>query len=344
MFKNFTLVVCTLLFSITFVFSQSKLQFTKSNPKTLAKSTVESIEFRSDTVIIDPPAFSDPCAESVFIFFLNEEAGFLNGTNDFGDQAKAQRFDFDDASSYSVIGAFIAFGNITVAGDGTIKVGVWDADENGAPQTLLYETTPVNVSQLSPNDGESIEQDLFVFPPSDPVMTNQFFISVDLSNLYETGDMLSLWSTDENCGDASSTWELLIFEDGATTWNPYDGTGVFPDFNLPIDLLVSPIIVFDNTTSIESQFVTKNGLTLLPASPNPAKNQAFINFELDQPEQVQIALYNMEGQLIRQEELGSISSGPQSKVLNVEDLQAGSYIYSIVTNRARLMSRLVIVD
>ena len=342
MIKIFTTTVLSTFLLFTLGYSQSKTQFSKSNSKAI--SNAESIEFRADTIILNPPSFEENCAQTVFTFTLNDNGGFLNGTNNFNDQAKAQRFDFDDASSYSVLGALVAFGELSVVGDGTIKVGVWDADSDGVPRDLIAESNPVSISLLSPNLEGDLVSDVFAFEEPGLIQSNQFFISVDFSNLYETNDMLSIWSTDENCGEASSTWELLLLEDQTTIWNPYDGSGITPNFMLAQDLIISAVVAFDNTTSTDNPFVKKNGLTLLPATPNPAKEQVSINFELDQPQYVQLELYSFDGRLIRKEDLGNLAAGTQSQSINIEDLTTGSYIYGLITEDTRLMSRIVVAE
>lgn len=60
--------------------------------------------------------------------------------------------------------------------------------------------------------------------------------------------------------------------------------------------------------------------------PNPTTNSFNIEFELDKQSKVSIELYTIDGKKIRQIENKTIDNKKYSKIVNIEDLSAGSYL------------------
>ena len=315
---------------------RSHLQFNGS-------STNSELEFRLDSTIIDPPSYDEECSSAVteFVFNAEDAWGFANGTNGFFDVAKAQRFDFDQTSNYSVIGAIVFFGTISVVNDGAVTAGVWNANEDGSPNELVGISDSIKVSDLISNTSGEVLPSIFVFSEPAEVNTSQHFIDVEFFNLYFSEDTLGILSTDIGCGTGADTWELLITDTlGTTEWFSYDGSG--PSGELDIDLLISSIVEFDLSTSVEDAYVQKNGLTLYPVTPNPASEQVTFNFELDQTEEVILEVYQADGRIVQKKNLGQRSIGKHTAPLEINNLSSGSYFYGIVTDQSRLMSRFIV--
>ena len=339
MLKTITLCSLTLLLLFNIGWSQErKIDFNDFKKAEFQKKVDDVIEFRADTTDVLFPTAGADCSQTVGIAGIQERWGFVSGTNEFLDLAKAQRLRFDSVSSYSVVGAFVWFGNISIVDDGAITLSVWDVASDGGPNSPLGFSDSLKVSELFPNDGNDLLPTLFEF--SQPVQVNgpEHFIGVDLTSAYLASDTLAIFHTDQGCGDGTDTWELVVID----TMLNLQWFNFKDSWDFDTDLLIGSIIEFDLSTNVEDAFVKKNGLVLHPATPNPAIDQVAFNFELDKPQEVVIEIYQPDGKLLRQDDLGKRGQGVYTERLQVDDLPSGTYIYGIVTENSRLMSRFVV--
>lgn len=285
-----------------------------------------------DTVL--PPAFVNDCAFSPVSFTITDAWGFVGGMNEFQDLQKAQRVTYTQNTGYRVVEAWGFFSDAEVVGDGTLDINIFSVDEQtGAPGSLLGSSEPLNVSDIIIDDQQVLPT---IFPFSTPVSVQdtQFFVSLDMSELYDTQDTVGLFLTPEGCGDGSDAWEL--FSDGAT-WAPFEES-----WELESNLYLFAVVEFDEATSVDDPFVQNNELTLFPAFPNPASAEVTLRYQLDEASDVAIELYTADGRLIRQMDQGRMVKGEHQQRINVSDLPAGAYVYSIVTTQSRLLSRFVV--
>lgn len=113
---------------------------------------------------------------------------------------------------------------------------------------------------------------------------------------------------------------------------PYD-----PAANL--DLVMYPVI--DGPTGVED-LPAGNGLTLLGANPNPATSNTVIGYELDAPSSVSVEVFDLSGRIILQTKENA-GAGKGFANVDVRDLSAGNYYYTIQTDRSRVTSRFSVV-
>jgi hypothetical protein len=57
---------------------------------------------------------------------------------------------------------------------------------------------------------------------------------------------------------------------------------------------------------------------------------------------VRIEVYSAAGRLLQQHDLGRQMTGEHTEEIDVSELPAGAYVYGIVTEQSRLMSRFVV--
>lgn len=68
--------------------------------------------------------------------------------------------------------------------------------------------------------------------------------------------------------------------------------------------------------------------------PNPAQNEAFVQYELPQASDVKVDLFNINGQFIRSLDSAHHESGSYQTRFNTEGVAKGAYFIRIVSNRA----------
>lgn len=286
---------------------------------------------------LEAPVFQEACSDTLTSFFLGgDNWGPISGTNSFGDLEKAQELTFQTDVSIFVREVWGWFSVVSTVDDGEVRAKVYDRNPDAdGPGALVATSSALKTSELNFGQGQ-IQPTAFVFEEPVPVLDFSFFASIDISDLYATSDTIALWHTQENCGDGATSWDL--FSDG-TTWAPVDDPN---SWDLEANYLISAIIEFSTDVDQNAAFVTQKGLQLFPAFPNPAAETVNLKYRLDQTETVQIEVYSAQGQLLQKRDLGRRTPGEYTDAIDVSDLPAGAYVYGIVTDRARLMSRFVV--
>ena len=89
---------------------------------------------------------------------------------------------------------------------------------------------------------------------------------------------------------------------------------------------------------VEAQF----GLALLESMPNPATTNAVIQFELMQSKEVSLELRSLQGKLIVFEDFGALQPGLHRHDVDVTELAAGQYTYSLVVDGVKVTRKLTI--
>lgn len=284
---------------------------------------------------LEAPIFQDTCSNALTGFF-SDGWGFVSGTNNYGDRAKAQLLPLQTDNDVVVREIWGWFSEVQTVGDGPVTANVYALNQNGdGPGDLLASSTSLKTSELNYVEGQAFPT-AFVF--DQPVSVNDigFYAGIDISELYATADTVALWQTDDGCGDGSTSWEL--FDDGVTWSN------ISTSWGLNANWLISAVVEFNTTTDVDDQlaFVAQNGLQLYPAFPNPSAETVNLKYELDSPERVRIEVYSAAGRLLQQHDLGRQMTGEHTERIDVSELPAGAYVYGIVTGQSRLMSRFVV--
>ena len=89
---------------------------------------------------------------------------------------------------------------------------------------------------------------------------------------------------------------------------------------------------------VEAQF----GLALLESMPNPATTNAMIQFELIQSKEVSLELRSLQGKLIVLEDFGALQPGLHRHDVDVTELAAGQYTYSLVVDGVKVTRKLTV--
>jgi hypothetical protein len=87
-----------------------------------------------------------------------------------------------------------------------------------------------------------------------------------------------------------------------------------------------------------------NGITLSQNMPNPARDYTILVFNLENVNaNVSLEIHDMSGRLVQSENFGKRSAGNYTEVINTEALNAGIYLYSLVSGNDRVTKRMSIV-
>ena len=289
--------------------------------------------------IVEYPSSSNNCSVNVGVSPLASinAWGFLEGTNEFGDLEKAQQLTFTGSAEYEVIGVLAFFAMPSIVGDGMIKAIIYDEDTtSGEPGDSLGESVSLSVSMLAVPDS-FVNATVFQFlqTSSAKPMAENFFVSIDISQLYASADTLTLFSTAFGCGQGSDTWDRI--SDG--TWFAVSDT--INSWGLDLDYLINAVVEFDDPTSTDA-YIANGGLRLHPAYPNPAQDEVFINYSLEQATAVSIEVYDLAGKRVESRALNKQDVGKHQTSIQTSRLLPGQYYYRVFTDHGQLSSRFIV--
>lgn len=325
---------------LTFCFAVGFLTFSYAQNR-VAQHPEKTYQYKKNNArendIVSYPSVGEDCSRTVIPYGINQAWGYLSGTNQFMDLVKAQRLEFTGSTEFYVIGAAAYFDSVSVVGDSSVTAKVYGVMPDGSPGALLGTSVPVSASAIVPPSDTSVEFTLFGFP-NQPLLTEaQFFVGIDFTHLYTGMDTAGLFSTMENCGDGSNTYEL--WSDGVTWYSYTDTDG----WNLNVDLLIEAVVLFgDSVSTSADDFIKYRGLEIYPATPNPANEYTVLNFGLDQDEEVKISIFDSQGKRLRDLNAGRKNAGRNQEEILTYDLSPGTYFYRIGTVNGSLISTFVI--
>lgn len=97
----------------------------------------------------------------------------------------------------------------------------------------------------------------------------------------------------------------------------------------------------NNVTSTEA---IAAGLAAIQLSPNPARDQVMIDFQLSQKNQVQLSLHSLEGRMIRQFPAQQLSQGLHQMQIPLGDINSGMYFVKMRTETGVVSRKLMVVN
>lgn len=102
------------------------------------------------------------------------------------------------------------------------------------------------------------------------------------------------------------------------------------------------VAMFDAEYNITA-IVEKDKLNLNHyVAPNPASDEAFVNFSLEKPMEVSIVIYNTIGQIVAEKRMGTCQAGDYKEKFEVNALENGVYIYQISNGSKSFSNRFVV--
>jgi hypothetical protein len=214
----------------------------------------------------------------------------------------------------------------------TTTASIYSASSKLAPATSLGTSTPLPMSAYS---GTSYTSYTFATPVAVGANTS-FFAGISVPAFGGTDkDTLALLDTQAGCNSNDS---LSYVQFNSSTWIPV--TRVFGS-SANLDLMIFPVV--DITTGINN-FVSKGGLTLYAASPNPANNMVNFNFSLADNSKVEVEIFDITGKSVKHFQGSDLyAAGKNTIGMDVSSLQSGSYMYSINAGGTMMFSKFVVV-
>lgn len=328
----------TILLLVTSLGLYAQQRTIHSVPERTVKFSIPTFDVQSrvtmDTIFY--PVADETCGNFVTVYTVDpsDGGGYVSGTNGYGDLEKAQRLVYEANGPYKILEIWGFFAEAAAVNNGALRMKVYSVDPlTGGPDSLLSQSNDLKTRDLK-TDPQGVPATVFSLSNPVTIRNDTFFVSCDFSDLYAARDTAALFMTNDSCGFGTDAWEL--FEDG-TTWASIDDS-----YGLDANWIVAAVVQFDEATDVNDPFVAQRGLQLFPASPNPTNDWINLPYHIENSSRVTIEVYATDGKLIQRLHRGQQQPGRYTEKLNVQSLPAGTYVYGIVTDEARIMSRFIV--
>jgi len=308
-------------------------------PELISASELKTNPLHSTSVVLDtlaPGTYPGTCLapNNGFVFYRVDvkapmDSGYWYGTNAYAIS--------DIAQKYTVTGTVNVTGILGwVAKKGTNAVNVWSctASVMNVNATTKAPNTTLGVSSLMSATSFTLPAlAKWNFPTMVNVSNSTFFAVVNLPAFNAAaGDSLGFVSTKLGCSSTDSLSWLKYNGIWFSTRMWFNG---FPN----LDIMIWPIV--DIPVGIDNS-ITRGHLTLLAASPNPATDKININFNLAENSSIEIEVTDLKGSLIRKISNGKMAVGKQAVSIDLNGLEAGTYLYSVNANGIKMFNRFVV--
>jgi hypothetical protein len=356
--KVYYLVVASCFLFVANGFAQNK-RAAQSNPINLSalqgaeknQSSVQPMSTVSDTITAHwGRILPYPSVDTATLYTCSPtKHSYLAGHNQYGDMAKAQKFD----SQYGVANASGTITNLlmwvgdkklgTTPGNASRIPTIW-ADNAGVPGTVLGTATPVTVALMD----TSIAAKHLIGPSSGPMgiyninATFTTTISIPVNHTFWAGFTITYDAAGDSAGlittrgaefkDSTHTFELYTPAPG--TWASFKA-----DWGLSLALAVYPVL--NVTTAGVNEF--NSNISALQNYPNPASNNTMISYSLKETANVNLTVYDIAGKKLSDLSQGIQSAGNHNVKLDVSNLSSGMYFYTIIAGDNKMTSKITVV-
>ncbi|MFO8087874.1 MAG: T9SS type A sorting domain-containing protein [Bacteroidales bacterium] len=256
--------------------------------------------------------------------------GYIAGTNDYGDFAKAQQFPV--SNGYNLEGFLIYVGAKEIVsgaddvtgivyamdGSGTSTAGTVAGPGTVLDQVTLNMDTDVDTTGLTP-----------VVLNAPIPMWNDYALALDFANIDDT---LGIIHSDDQDPQANTEFAWEQWSDGA--WHT-----MMEAWGFQIDLAFFPVI--DNSTTDINEHDFVNGIRM-ETYPNPAVDVVNLDYQIQSAANVTVQVLDMSGKIVKTEELGQKEAGQYKATFSVNNLDAGMYFYMLEADGKRLAKRMMI--
>ncbi len=372
--KLFILAVALLINAIAFA------QRTVHGPATAVNSVndlgfgiVKATSNARTTAAGDTVALTNiAAADTPLVMYAIPGGGYLTGTDSFGDQGFAERYDINmaaDDSSLTVIGVVAEFhGVVNPLSTHTVSFNAWAVGVPSAVSaTYAYSGFPgfsfdsvvVPFTQLgigATTAADTIKA--YLFPVVSPTLQNSFFIGYTMIYSYTglAGDTIGLacslngdrtspvrtintYTYSDTVLNSAGTDSAITFTVTDTTINVQNATqwsdGAWHDNYTDNDSLYNNLAIYPIVVignPTGVKGVTKNGLTFFGCYPDPAVNSTNIRFSLLKNEDVTIQLTDMAGHSMNTIKETGLASGEHIIPVNTSALPSGNYLCIVRTS------------
>lgn len=338
MTKQFTSLLLILLFFTSATSAQSRLIDREVLRRSIFSGfKTEALEERVVMDTLVPNGFLDDCSLNLVVYGITDYWGTISGMSEFEDLEKAQLIENTTNTAVKITDVLAFFDYVNVVGNGNLRAKIYGVSGDGSPADLLGQSEEITADQIMADPVDVLTTRFTFFNPvalSDP----SFFVSIDFSDLYASQDSTGLLQTEISCGSGAEAYELWADE----SWNSLQEIWSTDTEVFDVNIAVFAVVEFEETNAVKDPFYQQGHIRLRPANPNPAGETIRINYELEKPGRVQLEIFSPDGRRMESRQFGQLPNGNYSEIVDLSTFTPGAYIYSILSDEARVVSRFVV--
>ena len=253
-------------------------------------------------------------------------------------------FPSDGADDYIALNPYDIFEDVTVY---AIDVAIVAGSDNGTPVVAhLFDGSDANY--LTEQYGglliSTSELDLAANYSNDGTEDDIVWYTLVLEEPYEAAGGSVLAAGFEHYGGSSvQIWESqYTYDNTSFVYGPF-GSGSAYNWYYTNEVPMVRLNLDPNATNtVAVEEIAEGPFQLYPAFPNPAAETTRIQYRLDQVADVALEVRDVTGKVVSQVVRGTQPAGYHSITLDVANMAAGVYTYSLNVNNARSTQRLII--
>lgn len=252
-------------------------------------------------------------------------AGFIVGTNSYGDIGKYQRFHITKDITLKSTRLYFSF--VEIVGDADdMDIVVRATLEDGSPGDILTAKSIKTSDIVAGTSGYVVNFDTELAIEGSKEANQYFFIGFEWA--VGADDSFALYSDNDGEGEEQNrVWERFndfSFNDFGTTLNPTFS------WDIDIDLWIVAFYSDGLPSSVEEIHQTPNrNFTLHQNYPNPFNPSTSIRFDLTKSDFVQLEILNVLGQVVSTPVSKSHSAGSYTVNIQASTWASGLYYYRL---------------
>jgi len=273
----------------------------------------------SGTMFPESFGSGSPCGSNIYTY-RDSTFGYYAGVNVYGDKELLMRYSLSEYGAglpATVDTVKVFFGAKYVGSNGMVRAKVYSATGPGAPSTLLGTSADKSVSSLDTSGGITN----FVFTSPVNLTTATFFVAVDVSSLYASGDTVGIFSTDDACATTNLTDAWTKQADN----NFYAFSDAVNNFGFALDMA---IFAHGNANSLGVKNIIANPFAA-QAYPVPAEDKVNISFTGVSNGMVSLALKDITGRMAAVAQARAVPGSQYTVPFDVSMLGSGLYFVEL---------------
>jgi hypothetical protein len=281
---------------------------------------------KADTTVVVPESFNISGCDTLTVYTVQNNGGYVSGFNTYGDTEKAQL----NFGSGQVFGVFASIaGKAAAAGFETSTFAGKVYSVSGTTFTQLGSANlnfaDIDTSAAGPIPGFNFWQ--FASPVA---VSGGWVASIEVGKYGATSvdAGLVIYSNEDGCGN-NRAWEL--WEDG--TWHSFTE---IDNWELDLDMLIGAFVI-DFATNTEADLFS--GVAVFP---NPVVNQFSLAYHTKVSGAATVEVIDAAGRVIRVINEGTKAAGSYVSTIDFEGMSSGLYTYRLTVGKNQTTGKFIV--
>jgi hypothetical protein len=307
------------------------------NARVATKSSIQGLKCKAcmPSVMTIDTACNFNSTDTLTIYYADmapHDSGWAIGNNAYGDQGWAERYVV--SGSASVIGGAYLLYQLHGASTSTMtangKVYSISATD-GKPATALG-TKAIPYATMTLNSFGTPTFFTFTAPVA---VTDSFFMALELTpyTLGGSDTLAVVISKDGSRTTTNANQNCAMWNDGSWNYELTQNWGLRTNYGL---------CTIINVAGGVENYVSKGGLRLYAAYPNPSSDEITLNYSIANSSKVSIEIFDAQGKSVMKIAKGNLPAGMQMEKINVSSFNQGNYFYNVVTETGTIYSQFVV--